>query len=305
MIVNVAERTYLDTVYTNFIGNNDEIKEKLSEYLFYQLFNKDNQVDAINEIIENISSEIQKLDVSQDSKRYKFTRSNESKRDEVLRLIFERSFSHNPEAVIEAAQNVDPAQGEFYSGIKKVCWIQVPREIGALFESPTFKIIATVSALVATGFALYELHAEVTVLMAGKVLPFFINNTPIQVIQLGNAVAAVAGTVFDNSIKIFFGTFMATWIIRNGPEIPYLTSAARDFNLMSFFRILFHSPQTVFGFVLQTSFDTGKFVWIQCDNIGDIFSSTARNAESERLHISKQKANEIWKKIILDNAPHL
>jgi hypothetical protein len=77
-------------------------------------------------------------------KRYKFKPLSPT--DELLKVIFEESFYHDPNLLIKEAQAADPTQS-YYPRWKKICWIHIPMIIGDAFQHPLIKIVVSIGTI--------------------------------------------------------------------------------------------------------------------------------------------------------------
>ncbi|MGL5627353.1 MAG: hypothetical protein ACRDDW_07605 [Candidatus Rhabdochlamydia sp.] len=272
-------QSYVNVVYQ---GLNIEITNQISLEKLFELLN------SRNENREEISSYISTLALSE--KRYRQDASFE--REKILTRIFNQSFCNAPDEVIPVAEKI--TNKIFYPKWKKVGLIQLPKASAALFSNVVFKIALTVSTIAISAFLIYQTHAEVKHFIAARGIPFVINHVPVQIIRAGNKIIEAKEFVWRHSLKII----MATWLFREGigrlPEIPYLSAAARTIDLWKVYKILFSSPQTLFGFAISTSLNAISSVWNTSQEISHQFRRISNHAEKERLMLCKQKSLEVW-----------
>jgi hypothetical protein len=272
-------RSYVRVIHQ---GLKIEITDQLSLEKLFEL------LDFRNQNREELSSYISALALSE--KRY--SESTLFEREKILTRIFNQSFYNAPDKVIPVAEKI--TNKIFYSKWKKVCLIQLPKASADLFSNVVFKIALTVSTIAISVFLIYQVHAEVTHFVSARGIPFIINHVPVQIIRAGNKVIEAKEFIWKNSLKII----MATWLFRGAigrlSEIPYLSAAARAIDLWKVCKILYGSPQTLFGFAISTSLGVIRSVWDTSQEISYQFRRISNHAEKERLMLCKQKSLEVW-----------
>jgi hypothetical protein len=99
------------------------------------------------------------------------------------------------------------------------------------------------------------------------------------------------------------GVCVAKKVILVGPQIPYVTATVRSIDVWHIFLAFYKSPQTLFSFLIATSFNAGRFIWRSCNTVSAFFNEIAIKSENERLILNKSKVYDVWKKIINETIP--
>jgi hypothetical protein len=133
-----------------------------------------------------------------------------------------------------------------------------------------------------------------TVDLTTRSLPFIINNTPIQIIRLGNRALDLNDYVRKNVFRILFYTWLARAVVLQAPEMPVITPLARKIDLWAVWNLLVPEPATIFGFLIHNSVDAAFFTWQACTDAGEFINGRVEQAEKERLAICKAKALQVW-----------
>lgn len=234
-------------------------------------------------------------DSTTDKTRYKFERG--TPREEALKALFEQAFQKNSAAVIVAAEQQHPSQSSFYPQWKSVCRIQIPKAIGNTINHPYVKIALTIVALYYT-YVTCQAAYHATVELTARSLPFIINNTPVQIIRLGNMALDLKDYVKKNVFRILFYTWLARAVVLRAPEVPVITPLARRVDIWTLWTLLVPKPATIFGFLVQNSIDAAFFTWEVCTHAGQFINGRVEQAEKERLAICKAKALQVWMSVI-------
>jgi hypothetical protein len=230
-------------------------------------------------------------DSSTDKTRYKFEKG--TPREQALNALFEQAFQTNSLAVIQAAEQEAPSKAIFYPQWKSVCRIEIPKVIGNTINHPLVKIALTIAALYYT-YVTCQAAYHMTTQLVGRSLPFIINNTPIQIIRLGNMALDLKDYVRKNVFRILFYTWVARTVVLHAPEMPVITPLARRIDLWTLRTLLVPKPATIVGFLWQNSFSAATFTWNACTEAGEFINGRVEQAEKERLAICKAKAFKVW-----------
>ena len=199
--------------------------------------------------------------------------------------------------MIAAAEQQDPSRSSFYPQWKSVCRIQIPKAIGNTINHPFVKIALTIAALYYT-YVTCEAAYHATVKLTARSLPFIINNTPVQIIRLGNMALDLKDYVKKNAFRILFYTWLARAVVLRAPEMPVITPLARQIDLWAVWSLLIPKPSTIFEFLTQNSFNAAFFTWEVCTHAGEFINGRVEQAEKERLAICKAKALQVWMSVI-------
>lgn len=220
--------------------------------------------------------------------RYKFE--NKTNRETALEYFFNRAFEKNAAAVIAAAEQ--EGKSTFYPKWKSVCWIEIPRIIGSVINHPVTKIALMVAATYHTwlvGLAAYRL----TVQWTAPKLTFIINNTPVQIIRLGNMAIDLTHYVRKSLFEILLYVSIARIILSYSPNNNFVSRLVHRFEISILIHILY-APITLFDFLFSSSVDVAEFTWINCTNVGLFIKGRAELADKERLAICREKALKVW-----------
>lgn len=252
-----------------------------------------------------ILTQLEEHDSRTDKTRYQFG-DPLTDRERALKLIFNLSFTAQPDEITAAAELLHPEQTAFYSRWQKVCWIDIPNLTAYVLNNPLFKVVLSVIVLYKSGKACYAAYAATPALIA-RSIPFIINNTPLFVIRAANSVLDLKEFSYGGIVVILFFTWAGQQIVLRLPEVPYVTPLARRFSIMSALStlntILNNSPQTIFDFVITTAFDAATFTWSNCTEIANSINGRASQASDERVAICKAKAFQVWKTIMIGQEP--
>lgn len=286
---------FIQTVVEGFIESRQNGDVWPLTWVQEHLFNLESSQKEVDGFAEKILLDFRSSIPKNDSKRYQFNGLKPS--DELLKVIFEESFHHASQPVIRDAQRIE---GSFYPLWKRVCWIKVPKNLGAFFGNFLVKVAISVAAIYYTyklgNFAFKGIEYSFT----AKVIPFVINNTPITIIRSSNQILKAIDWGLKHKFRLLLGAFGVQQIILWGPNIPYFTSTIRAINIWDMGWALYRSPQTLGSFLFYTALDGALFTWKSSRSLGALFSSVAIKAESEFLAISKSKSYAVWKAIIAE-----
>lgn len=223
--------------------------------------------------------------------RYRFP--GATKEAELIKAIFEIAFKTAPERVIAKAEEV--TENPLYPVWKRVLWINTPQAISSVLGNPFVKIIISITVIYygcVTGYKAYEATLH---FVGARVVPFVINNTPLQIIRLFNTSMTLIEQVYNVlTFQVLMGAWIARHIILRGPEIPCVTPIARALNPFTIFFAIYIAPQTVGGFLFTTAWDASTFAWNRCNDMSLFFRDSAQRANAERLASSKQQAYALW-----------
>jgi hypothetical protein len=242
-----------------------------------------------------------KHDGRTDKTRYQFGDPLTS-RERLLTLIFNMSFTDQPDAITAAAETLHPEQAAFYPRWKQVCWIQIPTLAAGVVNNLFVKIILSAIVLYKSGRACYAAYAVIPSLVA-RSIPFIINNTPLVFFRVTNAVLDLKEVAYRNILQILFFAWAGQQVILRLPEIPYVTPLAQRFSVMSAISMLTNSPQTLYDFAMDTARNAATFTWSNCTELANSINGRASQASDERLAIRKAKAFHVWHTIMIEQEP--
>lgn len=233
--------------------------------------------------------------------RYRFP-STATPRDQVIKKIFDAAFRQAPDRIIESAE---ASSGSYlYPLWKRVIWIDAPNLIALVLEAPQVKIFATCALLFSGCIVAYQVYvatAATIQLVAASVMPFVINNTPLQIVRLFNTTMNAISWVFENPVLSFAGFWAARTVILWGPEIPYVSPALRNISLLDVFVTLVGAPQNIFDFLWQVSIDSCVSIYNGMEGISQFFHDMEERAKVEKRAISKPAAYQLWVQMTLPN----
>ncbi len=255
-------------------------------------------LNDVEQQAKGLLQEAQSLHVSTSSKRYRFEQI--TNREELLTLLFERSFKDNSSEITQEAQNLHPQGSTFYPRGKSICWIHIPNGTALFFGNIVVQLVVTAVSMYffyKTGNKAYH---QTVHFCSARALPFIINNTSLKIIRAGNVLLKGRDWVQANKFKILICGYIGKFIVSLGPEIPYVTTLIKS---ISIYDIFFGSPATLFSFMWDQSFAMLRFVPSQCSQVSLFFRDVAQRNEEERFAVCRQKSLEIWKTIILTNTP--
>ncbi len=298
------QNRFVSTVVNGFLDSRpteDHNGNKVISWVQDSLFNAAVPKADVDNFAAGLLLDFHNSKPSTSQKRYKFHTLPAS--EELLKAMFEESFHCAPEILIAEAQREDPSQGSFYPLWKRVCWIQIPKGTAGVLGNILIQIAVTIGVIYLSYVFGKSAYKETTFLFTARFIPFLINNTPIQVIRAGNSILDAKDRIYLLAFPILFFSFIAQQIILLGPQIPYVTAAARNISIWNIMGALYRSPETIFGFLVGTSLDAALFVWKSCNNVSAFFSEIAIKTENERLAMSKAKAYHVWKKAMETNIP--
>lgn len=295
--VTIQDR-FIHTVVNGFINSRKTGNLEPLSWVQDSLFNPEMTQTEVNNFAVGILADFRSSIPRDDSKRYQFRPENPS--DALLKVIFEESFHYASQNVI---QDAEPIGGSFYPLWKRVCLIYIPKALGVFFENTLVKIVISI----ATIYYSYKLGnvavKEIQHTFSARVIPFFINNTPIFVTRSANRILNVIDWINQYKFSLLVGAFAIQKIILLGPNIPYFTAAIRTIDIWNIGLALYRSPQTTFFFFFDKFLEIVKFVRRNSALLAIFFCSIAKSAEEERLVISKAKSYAVWKKVIAEKIP--
>jgi hypothetical protein len=255
-------------------------------------------LDDVEQRAKGLLQEAQNLKVSTSSKRFRFEQA--TKREELLTLLFERSFKDNFSEITQDAQNLHPQKTAFYPRWKRICWIHIPKGTALFFGNIVVQLVVTAVSMYFFWKTGNKAYHQTVHFCSARALPFIINNTPIKIIRAGNVLLKGKDWVQANRYKILIGGYIGQFIVSNGPNIPYITSFIKSINI---YNIIFGSQSTLFGFLLGQSFAILRFVPSQCSQVSLFFRDVAQRNEEERYAVCRQKSLEVWRTLIIQNTP--
>ncbi len=220
--------------------------------------------------------------------RYRFPLNN---REQVLKAIFENAVKENGE-LIEIAER--ESGRSFYPLWKRVCWIHIPNIVSSIVDNVFLKVTITIAVFAAACFGCYYAYTATIHFTAAVMIPFLINNTPLQITRIFNATIDLAQWIIERKFTVLISAWLARTIILWGPEIPYLTAAARAIDIYQIYLAVYSSPQNIGNFAVLTGIDFCNFTWNSFTDISLFFRDIAMQAEAERASIAKQEACNLW-----------
>jgi hypothetical protein len=269
--------------------------------------NPSSKKDVIEEGAKSIVEKLHQNTLTGDRTRYKFTQ-DETAREQALKLIFDSAFQANPEEITIAAQWEHPSQTAFYPRWEKICWTQIPTVVSTVVNNPFFKIALSICALYYAHIACYAAYRSCAAITM-RSIPFIINNTPIVVFKVTNTILDVKDWVYSPQIAIIL---LCSWVaqqiilvapVLGAPEIPYLTPLARWVSIGSILTFLYPEPESLSSFIWNKGIATATFTWRTCNDVSDFIEERVERTQNERLAICKQKSYEVWRTLMIQNAP--
>lgn len=262
------------------------------------LFNPASSQSDVDNFAKGILTDFHVSIPKNDSKRYRFSTLRDS--DELLKLIFEEGFHHDPQAVIQSAERID---GSFYPLWKRACLIYIPKVLGGFFGNP----LVRVAIVIATVYYSYKLGMIAFIKMVhvftARGIPFLVNNTPTMAFQLSNRILNAVDWARQHTLLLLIGAFFARKIVLLGPTIPYFTAAVRSIDLWNIGWALYGTPVTLFGFLIQRGLYGAQFTVQTSLFLTAFFNSVAAKAQGDCLAVSKSKSYAVWKKVVAEKIP--
>lgn len=293
-----VKNQFIHTVINGYIDSGPKGNASSLTWVKESLFNPKSTQMEVDNYAEGILSDFRSSIPRNDSKRYQFRVPKSS--DELLKVIFEESFYHSPQAVIRGAELIE---GSFYPLWKRVCLIHVPKILGTFLGSTLVKLVISIATVYYSIIFAFAGFVKMRHFFIARVIPFYINNTPIAFIYSTNRILNGVDWARQNTLTLLFGAFVVQQIVIRGPTIPYLTAAIGAISFLNIVGALYRSPQTLSGFVVKTALIGAILIWKNSNSLSTFFGSIAINAESECLAISKAKAYNVWKRVIAENTP--
>ena len=259
------------------------------------VFAKKSSKEDIENRAKLILNQLESQDSRTDKKRFQFKPL--TCRERLLKLIFNLSFSNQPDAITAAAETLDPKQAPFYAQWKKVCWIHIPTLAASALDNSFVKVVLSVIVLFLSKIGCRAAYNAILPWIQRKT-PFVIKTTPLIFIRATNATLDLKKWANQNRLKIAILMSSSQLIITFLPAIPYVKLLINP--LLSVSKILLESPQTIVSFVWSTAFQAAIFTWINCSALSSSIKGRANRASNEKLAICKEKALNVWQRIMLD-----
>lgn len=136
----ISPNSFISTVIQNFDHSHSQNPNPIIDWFECSLFNAHSSREDIDKSAQEILSKLNEVIPITNKKRYKFRQLNP--RDELLKIMLEKSFDAAPAAVIRAAERENPSQGPFYPLWKRICWIKIPQNAAASLKNPFVKSMA-------------------------------------------------------------------------------------------------------------------------------------------------------------------
>ncbi len=290
-IPSCSNAVYISKVFGIFDStchHSHEIKTHLGE-VKDALLNSKVTRDRVERLAKEIFDNYAESFPVKNRKRYRARPLSDAER--LLCHIFDESYRHAPDRVIAAHPHTPP-----YSRLKKALRIDLPHAIATVSGSPLFKIAvstASIFALFAVGRRFYDMTTQ---LVTGRLIPLFINHTPLAVIRGGNAILNAKDYVSRYPLTVFLAVSVAKQALLWGPEIPYLTRAVEKIHLSDVYNLLIHAPEELFSFLLRYALKLAVVVWGLSQSIHHAFRSIAQSGENDRLETCRGR--EMWQTAI-------
>ncbi len=182
----------------------------------------------------------------------------------------------------------------FYPLWKRALWIYLPEMVGAVANNSLVKLIFLPAAIYLNFSVLWWAYGFTKHFVAAQVVPYVINNIPIEIIRISNLVIQYLTWIDSKFIKILFYTCAVREIILLGPEIPYFTDVVKALSIYTLFLTWLRSFDTIYDFGYDSCLNTIGFMLNGFDNTSQFFLQIARETKSERLAFSKEKARAYW-----------
>lgn len=233
--------------------------------------------------VKDLHEKIVKLDGSE--KRYK----GQPSKDLILRALFEQVYKNDPKKTEAEFGHANPG----YSAAWKAVWITIPRTISDLTKNKVVIVAALIATIVATIALGYAAYGAVEYVVAAKVIPFFINNASLGVVNVLNKTWDAIEFLVDNAVLIGLGVYGAAWIVRKLPRIPMLTNLAERVTLDSILMLM--RTDTIWTFLPSRIIDAMLGTAAVFMSIREYADRIA--AESELLYNAKakEKMYSVWK----------
>ncbi len=224
----------------------------------------------------------------QSKRRYRFDIT--TNRDLVIHSIFQSAFDKNSSKVIASAENVNGRH--FYPSWKKMALIKIPGSVATTLVHPLFRIPSIV-LMYFKGVSFAQKHyAVVHTHVNDKLIPSVMKRTPPLLVSLVKRIA----NCYLYIVPMIVLYCAITEILIRCPEIPHVTKFARRYRLNPL-KVLFAAilgAHTSQAFFVQIFIDICKFSWNQFRTMSHLIGAVASRAETNRMHISKDKAYRLW-----------
>lgn len=266
--MNVTNNLYIISQVIGLSGEDQKVVQGI--------INPNSSAEVVEQFSKNFHEELETS-----GKRYRFTAEGSSYKDKVINAVFKKAFKKKPKEVLEATKSVTPLW-------QRVVFVEAPRAVGNVLDSPVLKIIACTATCIAAIAALWEIYVQLPVAVAHCV-PIIIKYTPIEVIQAGNWIA-------ENGVNVLLYSWLATVALQNmGLPEPYqgyvVASSTWIWNLIP-------TTSGVGEVCVDFVWGSMKNVWDGCTGAGTYFKEMANRAERDFLALNKQHAYTAWKEAI-------
>lgn len=270
----------LDTYLNNMIGAHDPVKQV---QIGLAIRNKADEDVVIQELKES--------DASASSKRYDFKVGDP--RQYCLRLLFDKAYKDNPTDVVAASERITGTP--FYSRRKQRIWERIPTAVSATLDNPLVKITASIALTYFLAKQGMNAYKDVKLYTAAKVVPYVINNAPIQVIRVGNAAANALTWVMNHKFRAIGYAFMAQTVLSFVP----ITAVRNLANRINIFSILFMQQQSLYMFLFEKLWDSLSWGWNGCEAVSNVLAGIAERARRERVETCRAKSYNVWRRACL------
>lgn len=320
--MNIQRYNYLETIYNSL---SREARDVLPLNDFETIALETNDVDLSERLTKLVNTTLARLQLQNgngNTKRYRFNQANA--RDKLLNILFENAFAQNPNRIVRGAEQAEDVPTVFYPKWKEVVWVKVPKNLGKVCKNPIFKVAVTVISVFVAYKNLKLAYNSTVNFTTGKLLPFVINNTPIQVMRAGNSVAngfmKVRGAVKNNRFTLLFYALVIKGVAhvlskklnalpenrRNLIEAKILTKTTnfiKKIPLDLVFFILFPSTISATWFCVERSFRAGVSVWKMTDGLANHLQTLSVNNEHYRKELIRSKAYDVWMRVTHEQVP--
>jgi len=124
------------------------------------------------------------------------------------------------------------------------------------------------------------MYSHIKHFIPSTAIPAIVNHTPERIMRLFNATVNFMTAIQKHQLKICVSIY-AIQFIDGMCQIPYFSRIIRAFDPLDYF---FRTPQSLLGYLIETSVNAARFVWHTCDDASRFFDH----------EFSKPAAYELW-----------